>query len=119
MKFLLQSQENIQTRRASKVKPSNDDVVVFHDKQAPEKQNLEHFSTSSKYAGIQNLLSVSTSPSTKIKKKHLESINIMPDDHELSSQGNQKSFHSMIETSIRQKSDLEKWSKFNLKYLNE
>lgn len=73
---------------------------MLNDKQN-DKQNLEHFSTSSKYTGIQNLITVSTSPSTKIKKKHLESMNLAQDTDPI------KPFN--IESSIRQKSDLEKW----------
>jgi hypothetical protein len=96
------------------VKPSNDEVITISTKldsadninnMKPETKTVEHFST--KYAGIQNLISVSTSPSTKIKKKHLESMNVSNDQD--SSSSNQKSFSSNIETSIRQKSDLEKW----------
>ena len=96
------------------MKPSNDEVITISAKldstdnisnMKPETKTVEHFST--KYTGIQNLISVSTSPSTKIKKKHLESMNVSNDQD--SSSSNQKSFTSNIETSIRQKSDLEKW----------
>ena len=99
----------MQNRRASKVKPAIEIPGSFNENKPEiktEKQSLDHFST--KYTGIQSLINVSTSPSTKIKKKHLESMNITGNEQDVSAHTNTK---STLETSIRQKSDLEKWSK--------